>query len=196
MNGEHKVTWTRSLGNEWGRLAQGNARGIKGTETIKFIFRHDVPTGRHVTYATFVCDLKPLKAETHRVRITVGGDRLFCAEDTGSPTANLLETKIIVNSTISDAHRGARFVSADLQNFFLASPMRRAEYMRVKLRHIPEDIIIQYNLREKATSDGYVYIRIEKGMYGLQNAAILAYKNLKDHLVKYGYTPIEGTVGM
>ena len=68
--------------------------------------------------------------------------------------------------------------------------------MRVKLRQIFEDIIIQYNLQEKATSDGYVYIRIEKGMHGLQNAAILAYKNLKDYLGKHGYAPIECTVGM
>ena len=33
-------------------------------------------------------------------------------------------------------------------------------------------------------------------MYGLQIAVILTYKNLKEHLGKHGYVPIEGTVGM
>ena len=33
-------------------------------------------------------------------------------------------------------------------------------------------------------------------MYGLKQAAILAYNNLKKHLAKHDYTPIIGTVGM
>ena len=65
---------TRQLGHT---ALKTDTRGIKGTDTIRSIFRNYVPTGGHVTYAIFVCDLKPLKAEKHRVRITVGGDRLF-----------------------------------------------------------------------------------------------------------------------
>ena len=33
-------------------------------------------------------------------------------------------------------------------------------------------------------------------MYGLKQAAILAYEHLKDNLAKEGYSPIAGTVGM
>ena len=102
-------------------------RGIRGTSTIQFIHRRQVPKDRDVTYATFVCDHKPLKEEKHRVRITVGGDRITCPDDMGSPTANMLETKILANSTISNAHLGARFISADLQNVFLATPIARKE---------------------------------------------------------------------
>ena len=196
LKGDDRTTWLNSLSNEWGRLAQGNKRGVIGTNTIRFIYRNAVPKDQDVTYATFVCDHKPLKEETHRVRITVGGDRLACPDDTGSPTANIVETKILANSTISDAHLGARMCSVDLQNFYLATPMVRKEYMRVQLKHLPPDIIAQYNLLDKATSDGWVYIAIEKGMYGLKSAAILAYNNLKKNLEPYGYYPIEGTVGM
>ena len=196
LDGDDKATWTNSLSNEWARLAQGNKRGIKGTSTINFIYRRQVPKGRDVTYATFVCDHKPLKTEKHRVRITVGGDRLSCPDDTGSPTANMMETKILVNSTISDSHLGARFISVDLQNFFLATPMARKEYMRVKLKHLPPDIIEYYNLMDKVTPDGWIYIQIEKGMYGLKNAAVLVYQNLIKNLEPFGYHPIEGTVGM
>ena len=109
LNGSDNKIWERSLSNEWGRLADGNIYGIKGTKTIAFIPKHQVPRDRDVTYATYVCDIKPLKKETHRVRITVGGDRLSCPDDTGSPAANMLETKLLVNSNISDSKYGAKF---------------------------------------------------------------------------------------
>ena len=52
--------------------------------------------------------------------------------------------------------------------------MEGDKYMRVKYKHIPEDICIRYNLKTKVTKDNYVFIRTEKGMYGLKQAAILA----------------------
>ena len=196
LNSSDNKIWQKSLSNEWGRLADGNIYGIKGTKTITFISKHAVPRDRDVTYATYVCDIKPLKAETHRVRITVGGDRLSCPDDTGSPAANMLETKLLVNSTISDSKYGAKFLSADIVNYFLASPMKRSEYMKVRLKHLPKDIIDKYNINSIATSDGFVYVRIDKGMYGLKNAAILAYDNLKANLAKHGYFPVPGTSGL
>ena len=137
------------MSNEWGRLAQGNHAGVHYTDTIDFIRRSAIPSGRDITYATFVLDYRPLKSEPHRIRITVGGDRLTYPFDAGSPAANLLETKLLLNSTISDAHRGARFMSADLKNFFLATPMARDEFMRVKLKYFPSDICAKYDLAAK-----------------------------------------------
>ena len=37
---------------------------------------------------------------------------------------------------------------------------------------------------------GYIYILIQKDMYGLRNAVILAYKNLKRNLEPFGYVPL------
>ena len=108
----------------------------------------------------------------------------------------MLETKLLLNSTISDAQYGAKFFGVDISNYFLASPMKRCEYMKVRAKYLPEDIINHYNLRDLITEDGYIYIRIDKGMYGLKNAAILAYDNLKPHLAKFGYSPVPGTVGL
>ena len=124
------------------------------------------------------------------MRITVGGDRLACPDDTGSPTANMMQTKILVNSTILDSHLGARFIPVDLQNFFLVTPMAQKEYMRVRLKHMPSAIVEFSNLLDKATSDGWIYISIEKGMFGLKNAAVLAYQNLKKNLEPFDYHPI------
>lgn len=74
--------------------------------------------------------------------------------------------------------------------------MTRDEYMRVKLKYFPEDIILCYHLRPLVAPDGYVYIRIKKGMYGLKQAALLAYNNLKKTMEPYRYYPVVGTVGL
>ena len=92
---------------ELGRLAQGNKYGVQSTDTIDFIFPHEVPKGEKVTYAQCVCDHRPLKPEPVRVQIVVGGDCLDCSIDSGSPATNLLEFKLLVNSIISDADKGA-----------------------------------------------------------------------------------------
>ena len=106
--------WTRSTSNEWGRLARGNDAGVKYTDTIDFINKEEVPQGRAVTYGNFVYDFRPLKSEPYRVRIVVGGDKLTYDEDAAAPAASLLETKILLNSVISDHKKhNARFFSAD-----------------------------------------------------------------------------------
>ena len=148
---------------------------------------------KKVTYCSFVCDICPFKKETHRVRLVVGGDKLECEFDTGSPAASMLDTKILCNSIISDASRGARFLDADIKDFFLMSYMDEPEYMRVAFKYFPKDIIQRYNLSQKVASDGYVYIKIKRGMYGLKQAAILAHEQLIQHLAPYGYRPIPNT---
>lgn len=67
--------------------------------------------------------------------------------------------------------------------------------MRIPWKLLPEDIINRYNLREKRHGD-YVYMRIKRGMYGLKQAAVLAYKQLCKHLEANGYTPIDGSYCM
>lgn len=188
--------WDKSLSNEWGRLAQGNIHGVLATDTIEFISINELPNIATVTYASFVCDYRPLKNEPWRVRIVVGGDKLSYAEDAGSPTTDMLETKILLNSVISDAPQGARFISLDLKDYFLASPMKTPEYMKVLISKFPPDIIHRYKLHSLATKEGFIYIKIKKGMYGLRQAAILAYEQLVKFMRLYGYHPEKHTVGL
>ena len=117
LSGPIQHIWQQSASNEFGRLAQGNNTGVVGTDTIEFIPKTDLPPESKTTYASFVCDIKPHKKETHRVRLVVGGDRLTYDDDAGSPAASLLETKILLNSVISDAKYGATFMTCDLKDF-------------------------------------------------------------------------------
>ena len=44
--------------------------------------------------------------------------------------------------------------------------------------------------------NGYVYGKIKGGMYGLKQAAILAYKQLVTNLAQHGYYPCPNTTGL
>ena len=51
-----------------------------------------------------------------------------------------------------------------------------------------------YNLDTKLATDGYIYVKIKKGMYRLKQAAVLAFDNLVKNLSRYGYSPIPHTI--
>ena len=71
----------------------------------------------------FVHDYGPLKSDPYQIFLVVWGDNLTHEEDAGAPTAYLLETKIIINSVISDAKQGAILCSYYIKDFLFASPM-------------------------------------------------------------------------
>jgi hypothetical protein len=163
-----------------------------GTNTIFFIPKSAVPKDRKVTYGRLVASLRPTKSEVHRVRVTVGGDRLDYPDNTTTHCASMTTTKCLLNSTISTPD--ARFMCMDLKDFYYGTPMARYEYMRLKLDIIPEEIIAQYNLRELASPDaGWVYMEIRKGMPGLKQAGRIANDRLTKHLAAYGYAPVPRT---
>jgi hypothetical protein len=95
------------------------AEHITGNNTMFFIFPNEVPQCRKVTYANFVCTMRPGKAEPLRVRMTVGGDRLDAYQDVRSPAIGLIDTKLHLNSVISDAKDGARYCTGDLKDFLV-----------------------------------------------------------------------------
>eukprot|EP00957_Ditylum_brightwellii_P034597 2623165-Ditylum_brightwellii.AAC.3 len=105
-------------------------------------------------------------------------------DETASPAANLLETKLLINSTISDAFRGARFMGIDIKDFFLQTPLPpgKHEYMQVHVKYFDEELKRLYNIDDIVANNGYIYCEIKKGMYGLKQAAILAYKQLRKRL--------------
>eukprot|EP00804_Cyclotella_cryptica_P003478 CCRYP_002117-RA/>CCRYP_002117-RA protein AED:0.47 eAED:0.47 QI:0/-1/0/1/-1/0/1/0/91 len=77
-------------------------------------------------------------------------------------------------------------MTIDIKDFSLNTPMERPEFMRLKLSNIPSNIIDLYKLRDIA-HDGYVFVHIQKGMYGLPQAGIIAQQLLKQRLQANGY---------
>jgi hypothetical protein len=58
---------------------------------------------------------------------------------------------------------------------------------RMKLSNIPDKVIEEYKLQEKATKSGSIYIRAKQGMYGLPQSGLLANELLEKRLNKHGY---------
>ena len=99
----------------------------------------------------------------------------------------MLETKPLANSVIPDAGQGARFLSCDIKEVFLFTPMIPPEYMMIAWKNFPQDIITKYKLQDIRSSDVYVYYKIQKVMYVLKQAASLAYNQLSTHLQTTGF---------
>jgi hypothetical protein len=75
--------------------------------------------------------------------------------------------------------------------------MKIYQYMGVHRKYVPAAIIDEYGLtRAHFDSKGYIYLEIQKGMYGLKEASILAYDQLKAYLAPYGYSPVRFTPGL
>ena len=68
-----------------------------------------------------------LKSDQWHVCLIVCGDKLDHDFDAGYIATSLFEIKLLINSVISDAHRGASFMSLNLKDHFLASHMLDAE---------------------------------------------------------------------
>jgi len=78
-------------------------------------------------------------------------------------------------------------MTGDIKNFYLMTPLKRYEYVKLKLSDIPQEVIDEYKLMEKATPDGHVYVEIRQGMYGLPQAGLLAQELLEKRLNQHGY---------
>ena len=129
LRGPDATIWERSLANEWGRLlayslgiSRPASEQVKGTRTAFFIEKDQVPKDHRVTYANFICNIRPQKTETHRVRMTAGGDKLDYPGDASSPAVSMLDTKLHINSTISNTENGARYLGLHIKNLYLGTP--------------------------------------------------------------------------
>ncbi len=74
--------------------------------------------------------------------------------------------------------------------------MVRYKYVWIKIDDIPDEIIVEYNIRNKVSSNGHKYIKIQKGIYGLPQAGILAQELLEKQLNEHGYSQSKTFLGL
>jgi hypothetical protein len=82
-----------------------------------------------------------------------------------------------------------------INKYYLGTPLSTNEYMIITLSRFPEEIVTRYNLQALAV-DGWVYIEIRNGMYGLKQAGLLANQLLKHLLELFGDYPARLTQGI
>jgi hypothetical protein len=119
------------------------------------------------------------------MRFTVGGDRINYPGKVVTHTTEMLVAKMLFNSVIS--MKGAHFMTMDISNFYLMTSLHQPEFIHIKLSDIPNEVINEYKLKEKATSDGSIYIKAKRGIYGLPQSGLLANKPLEKRLNKQDY---------
>jgi Reverse transcriptase (RNA-dependent DNA polymerase) len=193
-----KGVWVMAMSDEMGRLMDGTHREPNGgTKTMKFVRRDQIPNGVQATYTRVVVAYRPEKEKPHRVRITVGGDKVIFDGDVSTKTADLPTVKVFLNSVVST--KGAKFITLDIKDFYLNTTMQYKDrvYMRIPEAYIPDDIKDKYGIVGNGfIVDGYAYVEITKGMYGLKQAGRLANEQLAEHLAQYGYAPCPHTHGL
>ena len=163
--------WQASNAEEIGRLTQGFGTQT-GTNTMFFINYKDMPKGRKATYFRVVAAFCPEKANHRRICWTVGGNRINYPYNVSTKTADLTTAKVLFNSVLSTPQH-AKFLGLDIKDFYLGTHMTHYEYMLIPLPILPPTIIDQYNLTP-LIHNGFVYVEVRKGMYGLPQAGKLA----------------------
>jgi hypothetical protein len=70
-------------------------------------------------------------------------------------------------------------MTMDVSNFYLNTPLKCPEYIQMKIRDIPEEIIKEYKLCNLLKLDNCICIMIVLSMYGLPHAGLIANELLK-----------------
>ena len=89
---------------------------------------HGFPLDRKVNYCRTICDIRPQKKETHRVCITVGGNKLAYDGTVSTPTAYFTTEKLHLNSFISTPD--AKYLIVGVKNFYLNSQINNKDITR------------------------------------------------------------------
>ena len=128
-------------------------------------------------------DVCPQKAVPKWVRLTISGDQANYPGEVTTQPADLTTVKLHLNSVVSMPH--GKFLAIDI-NFYLDTPLDCPEYACIATKHVPQQFIDEYNLAS-VIFNGYLYLKVVKGMYGLPQAGTLANKFLKICLAPHGY---------
>jgi hypothetical protein len=122
--------------------------------------KQDIPQARHrdITYGRIVCNYCPKKKDPHCMHIRMGGNLISYLDVCGTPTVDILTIKLLFNSVISMPN--SNFMTINIKDFYLMTPMDCYEYFRMKLKLFPQDIIDKYALRDKVDVDGNVFCEV------------------------------------
>ena len=154
-----------------------------------------VPFGRKVTYIRKVCTYCPDKAEPNRTRFTAMGNLITDYKgEFSTETGGLELIKMHWNSALST--KKAKYMTMDISNIYLNTPLDRFEYIRMKLTNFLQEIIDEYKLNDIVNSNGWIYMEIRKALYGLSQSGALAAEKLEADLKPFGYYKVPKTNGL
>ena len=130
----------------------------------------------------------PLKIDstdstTYRIRGTAGGDKINYNGPTSAQTAAMPVVKLLLHSVVSE-HK--KWMTIDIKDYYLNTPLLRPEFIRIPCRMIPDTTIATHCLKPYVHQNAILF-QVNKGMYGLPQAGLLAQQRLIAHLANHGY---------
>ena len=123
----------------------------------------------------------------------MGGYKITFDGPVSNTKSDLTTYMIHWNSIISTT--GAKYLVINFKNFYINNPMLKHKYYNIALKLIPQEVINTYNLMDKQIN-GFLRVKVEKGMYGIVQAGIITHTALKEHLCPFGYKPVQITPGL
>ena len=73
--------------------------------------------------------------------------------------------------------------------------MVKHEYDKISISLIPQEVIDEYNFMDKKIN-GFLYVKVDKGMDRLVQSGIIAHTAIKEYLRPFGYEPAPITPGL
>jgi hypothetical protein len=123
----------------------------------------------------------------------MGSNLINYPDDCGTPTADMLTVKLLLHSVVST--NNAKFMTIDLKDYYLNTPMSRYEYFRMKINLFPQDIIDEFKPQAIVNANGEIFCEVRRGMYGLPQAGIIAQELLEKRIKIAGYSQSKLTPG-
>jgi hypothetical protein len=144
----------------------------------------NIPKDRVVTEARVVVNHHPQKSDPNRIQITARGNLINYPGERTTWTVDITTSKLHWNSVLSTPD--AKYMCLDIKHFYLLAPLGRYKYMCIPFALSPPWIAKQYDFANK-THNGYIYLEMQRAVWGLPQASILANKLLKKCLAPHGY---------
>ena len=189
LTSKNKAYWDNADIEEYRRLFLSH--------TCRGILRKDVPTDerRNITYYNRQVKEKPktINNKIHtefRVRGTYGGNLPSYFGPVSTTSAEYATTKALWLSTLANVKHtdpNTRFVTMDLVDFYLGTPLDKPAYMRFQSSTFPQEIINEFDL-SSFISNGEIIVSVHKCMYGHPAAGFLSHKLIVSKFQEGGFS--------
>jgi hypothetical protein len=181
-----KALWVTEEANELIRL-------LETTGTIEWMDWRDKPSERLASYYNPQVKVKlKLGTVVRRVRGTIGGNVTDYTGPRSAWTADMQTVKLLLNATVSEP--GARFMTADISDYYLGTELTVPEYMWIDKSLIPATVQQRYSKSIIWSTCGRKsMVRVKRGIFGLPYAGRIAHAKLSNLLERHGYTACVNT---
>jgi hypothetical protein len=158
-------------------------RVVHTTHTIVRIDR--IPHGHKAPRPNPVLKLKCIDGiDEFRCRLTYNGRLSEYAGERSSSTIDIMGVKCFLNSIISDDD--CTHITADIKDFYLMHDLDTPEYTAFPVSWIPKANRQEFDAAH-LPDDATLFYRIDKALYGMPQAGMIAQRELTKHLAKHGY---------